>query len=443
MLLLCLLMAFLCGFTIARAEEGVPLNSGKQNPIVKHVLKNGLTILIKPSAANQVVTVDAFVRMGARYETKDSRGISALMQRVLTKGTTTRGAREIAFATESVGSTIDAKIADYHYGRVSLRSTLSGIQPGIDLFLDVLSHPSFPENEVAKEREMLIQELSADGDQPTSFAYRNFLMLFYEDNSIGVSPETMIENLKHMTKADLERWYRMVYVPKNMVISVVGNVNPEWIISKIEEVWGKIPEGKPISTQRDGDRSNAEDRQVIKKRESQALFMILGYPAPTMGDTDYPTMEVISYILGGDMGSRLFVDLRDQKGLAYTVNTIYNAGNYPSHILAFMATKPTNYQLAKEGLIAEFKKIACEPVGPVELSEAKQAIRGRFMMVHETNANQSALLGSFELNGLGYRYDETYPELVEKVTADDIQRVAKAYFKHYTMSVVSPVDLKD
>jgi zinc protease len=440
-LFLGLIVLLFSGVALANGESN-NVSDSRQPTVIKCVLKNGLTILVKPSSANQVITVNAFLRMGALYESDDQRGLSALMQRVITKGTKTRQAQEIVFEAESAGSSIRANLIDYGIGQVVLRTTRAGMKTGFDLFLDVLCHPSFPEAEVAKEKQLLIKELLASHDQPFSEVYQNYLALFYEGYSMGMPQEKIAERVKGFARADIERWYRRIYVPNNMVISIAGNVEPDAMIRMIEKAWGRkrqgelpqVASGKPVS--------RSEVRQVVKQWDTQALFMMLGYPAPALCDPDYPVMEVISYILGGDMGSRLFVELRDKKGLAYNVGTGYGPGNYPANIFTFIATAPTNYQAVKEGVIAEFNRIANEPVGSSELAQAKQAIRGRFMMAHETNANQSGVLGTFELNGLGYQYDEIYPELVSKVTADDILRVAKKYFNHYTMSVVSPVDIK-
>jgi predicted Zn-dependent peptidase len=406
--------------------------------IVKQILDNGLTLIIKPNPANEVVSMQALIRMGAIYEPQSKRGLSKLMQQVLLKGTTTRSAKDIVLETESVGASINAGLADSGYGTVSLKTTLAGFEQSLPVFLDILKNPAFPAQEFVKEKQLMLQQLATTNDQPATAAYLNFRSLFYGDYPVGMKPEEIAAKVGLLTRDDLVAWYQKTYIPNNMVISIVGNLEPERMIKIFRDAFGEWPkkQGPAITTATVPVFD--QERQIIKNRDSQALFMILGYPAPDIFSVDYPAMEVASYILGGDMGSRLFVELRDKKGLAYNVSTEYYPSNYPSNIYAFMATAPQNYPAAREGIIQEFQRLTTELVPPEELKNAKQALKGSFLMGHETNAAQARYLGSFELLGLGYQYDQTYPQRIDNVTAEDIQRVSRKYFAHYVLSVLTP-----
>ena len=143
------------------------------------------------------------------------------------------------------------------------------------------------------------------------------------------------------------------------------------------------------------------------------------------------------------MGSRLFSKLRDQQGLAYSVNSGYWKAEVGSSIYVFMATAPENYRTARDGIIAEFDRLIKEPVPTSELEAAKRSANGQYLMSHETNAAQGSFLARYEFLGLGYSYDDIYPQLIEAVTPADIQRVASQYFKHYCLSVVTPEELQE
>lgn len=411
--------------------------------IVKQVFDNGLILVIKPNPANEVVSVQALIRMGGIYEPQSKRGLSKLMQQVLLKGTTTRGAKEIVLATESVGASIDAGLADSGYGSVSLKTTLAGFEQSLPVFLDILKNPAFPSQEFAKEKQLMLQQLTAMNDHPATTAYLNFRSLFYGDYPVGMKPEEIAKMVGLLTRDDLVAWYQKTYIPNNIVISIVGNVDPERMSKIFQDAFGGWPKGKELAITTAAMPSSDQDRQITKTRDSQALCMILGYPAPDIFSGDYPVMAVINYVLGGDMGSRLFVELRDKKGLAYNVSTEYYPSNYPSNIYAFMATAPQNYAAARAGIVLEFQRLTTELVPPEELKSAKQALKGNFLMGHETNASQGRYLGSFELLGLGYQYDQAYPGLIDNVTAEDIQRVARKYFSHYVLSVLTPVAVKE
>jgi Predicted Zn-dependent peptidases len=423
-----------------------PDSAGQQQPaVIKKVLGNGLTLLIKPNFANEVVVVNAFARMGAAYETVNQRGLSKLMQRVLIKGTTTRSARDIAFQTEAVGASIDSGIDNYSSGSVSLKTTVAGFDTSLQVFLDILMNPSFPTEEVEHEKEMMIQQLNAAADKPAGEAFQNFLGLFYGDQPMGMKSDAIAKNVAGISRADILASYRRIYLPGNLVISIIGKVDPqriEAIFAKSLGQWnaGPVPQPeKPAMAV----PNRETDQQMVRTRSSQAIFMVLGYPAPQITEPDFPVMGVINYILGSDMGSRLFVELRDKKGLAYDVSTAYDGANYPSYLYAFMATAPANYQAAKAGIIKEFARLTTEAVPERELEVAKVALKGGYLMEHETNSAQSKFLGSYELMGLGYSFDQDYPRMIEKVTAADVQRVAAKYFRHYSLSVVSPVEIKE
>jgi zinc protease len=444
------IIVFMIGLMIsANLYQPVLADSANQNQpeVIKKVFANGLTLLIKPNPANEVVVVNAFARMGAVYETRHQRGISKLMQMALIKGTTTRSAQAIVYQTESVGASIDSNIDNYSSGSVSLKTTLGGFDTGLKVFLDILMNPSFPVKEVAKEKELMTQQLKATTDQPTGEAFQNFLGLFYGDQPMGMKSEAIAKNVATMTREDILAWYRRIYLPNNMVVSIVGKVDPEKIETTLAQSLGQWSKGKapvPITADATAPLSPKEvDQQFIRTRRSQAIFMILGYPAPQIESPDYPVMGVINYILGSDMGSRLFVELRDKKGLAYTVSTGYDAANYPAYFYTFMATAPNNYPAAKAGILKEFARLATEPVAEHELEVAKVALKGGYLMEHETNSAQERFLGSYELMGLGYSYDDDYPRMIEEVTASDVQRVAAKYFQHYSLSVVSPVEIKE
>ncbi|HBE76641.1 MAG TPA: hypothetical protein DDW65_02505 [Firmicutes bacterium] len=400
-----ILVGLVCLGLLANFYQPVAADSTStpQTPsaVIKKIFPNGLTLLIKPNPANEVVVVNAFARMGALYETKENRGISKLMQRVLLKGTTTRNAQDIVYQTESVGASIDSGIDSFSSGSVSLKTTLNGLDTGLKVYLDVLLHPTFSAKEVAKEKEQMVQQLLAAKDQPTGAAFQNFLGLFYGDQQLGMPSEAIAKNVATITREDIMTWYHHIYTPANMVISVVGKVDPQQIETALQQSLGKRSQGEKPLPVTSSLPSRGSDRQLITTRDSQAIFLILGYPAPQSGDPDYPAMGVINYILGSDMGSRLFVELRDKKGLAYNVSTGYDIANYPSYFYAFMATAPANYPAAKDGILKEFARLTTEPVPEKELEVAKTALKGSYLMEHETNSAQGRFLGSYELMGLG------------------------------------------
>ncbi|MGE5604596.1 MAG: M16 family metallopeptidase [Bacteroidota bacterium] len=445
------LLIMLMTLTVAAAgltKESALAGSDRPTPgnysatVIKKVFANGLTLLIKPNPANEVVAVNLMLKMGLNYEPLDKLGISSLLQRVLTKGTATMSAAAIAEKTEATGSSIGAGIGAGS-GNVTLRTTVSGLESSLPIFLDLVQNPSFPEEEVAKEKMIRIQQLAALDDQPTNIVFNNYFTLLYGDHPQGALPEKIVETTAGLTREDLVSWHRRTYVPENMVVSVVGKVEPETIIASFAQTLGKLPKGsEPLKL---WDQVPAKDRNLIsvKEKNIEGLFLVLGYPAPDHRSEDAPIMDVLTEILGGGMGSRLFRELRDKQGLAYSVNSGYWKTEVGSSIYVFMATAPENYRAARDGIIAEFDRLINEPVSISELETAKRSVKGQYLMNHETNAAQGTFLARYESSGFGYGYDDIYPRLIEKVTPADLQRVADQYFKNYCLSVLTPVALKE
>jgi zinc protease len=438
------LMTLSCGVTLgmARAATKRPAkpprrNTAKADPsIIKTVFPNGLTLLVKRTDANEVVALNLLARSGPLYETLEQRGISALTQQVLLRGSQKRTAREIALVTESVGAELTAGLGG-GYGYVSLTTTTGGLEPALDVLLDLLQQPGFSETELAKEQKMLSDRLLAREDQPFDAAYLNFMELFYAGHPYGVKTAALVTSVNKITRDDLVAWYQKIYVPQNMVISIVGKVDPVAIKQRLAGTLGQLPPGKRPALTAAAARRQSRDLQGFKQRATQGLFLVLGYPAPPLNTRDSLAMEVLNQILGGGSEARLYTELREKRGLVYTVYSHYEKQNGLSHLCAVMATAPRNYQAAREQVARQFRRLAAQPVNARELAMAKQALRGSYLMGHETNNAQSLYLGRYELNGLGYDYDRRFPQLIGQVTAADLRRVARKYFTHCTMSVIA------
>ena len=410
--------------------------------VIEKVFDNGLTLLIKPNPGNEVVAVNLMLKMGLNYEPLDKLGVSSLMQRVLTKGTATMNATEIAEKTEATGSSIGAGIGAGS-GDLTLRTTVSALESSLPIFLDLIQNPSFPDEEVEKEKAIRLQQLAAANDQPSNIVFNNFFKLLYGDHPQGAPPEKIGETTAGLTREDLITWRHMTYTPENMVVSVVGKVEPETIIASFAQTLGKLPRGTEPLKLWSQVPTKEQNKLTISQKNTEALFMVLGYPAPNYRSEDAPAMEVLTEILGGGMGSRLFSKLRDQQGLAYSINSGYWKTEVGSSIYVFMATAPENYRAARDGIIAEFDRLIKEPVPSSQLEIAKRSVKGQYLMGHETNAAQGGFLAQYELFGFGYNYDDIYPQLIEKVTPADIRRVASRYFKNYCLSVLTSEELAE
>lgn len=424
------------------AASGPAAAATDHQALLKTTLANGLTILINPNVDNEVVEFQAFVKMGQAYEGPSNYGVSALLQRVITRGSADATAQQIDNRLESYGAFLNTDVGP-EYGELTLKCTGEVFAKCLPVVGEILLHPALPAAEVEKERQMLVREIAGSGDQPDQIVNDNFLKSFYGGGSYGIPARELGRSVAAIGRDGLLAWYQRVYTARNMVISVVGRVDAADLAKKLKTIFQKMPSGEALPLNAVRLPAGDENRVSYEVKETQALFMMLGYPAPDMFSPDWPAMTVLNWILGGGgMSSRLFAELREQKSLAYDVDSGYRKMMGPSYIAAFMATAPPNYEAARDGLLAAFQKLTVEKVSDTELANAKRAVRGRFVMAHETNAGRAGIAGRYELFGLGHGFEAQYPLLIDQISAADIQRVAQTYFRYYTLSVVSPKEIK-
>lgn len=416
-----------------------------QQEITRQILNNGMTLLSKPLKNSQTVAFKIFVRGGQLADPVP--GVSDLTSSVLMQGTTDRNSETISRELESRGM---------HLGVTShedyIEVTGSAVSEDLgELFLvlsDVLTHPAFAPEEVAKEKGHLKQEITASRDNPSSIALENLSTALYPHHPYGNVGKRIESHLDQITRDQLVDYFKTYFVPKNMVVSVVGNFNEEIVKDYLESAFPSSMNGNFDMTSFNQYIQKAgavapipKDETIEEKRPIKgATWIAQGWLAPSIDNTkDYVPMKVLNSLLGSGMSSRLFVDLREKQGLAYVVSSAYPSLGDKGNFFMFIGTEPKNQAKVLEDFGKEIARLKTELVSTQELQAAKDKLRGSFALAHETNNSQAYYLGFYETVGVGYGFDQTYPGLIEKVTPEDILRVAQTYFSQpYITSIVAP-----
>jgi predicted Zn-dependent peptidase len=403
-------------------------------------LENGLVILTKPIRTNSIVSVNVSLRMGSLYETDDKAGLFTLMQNTILKGTKTRTSEQIAEEMESMGTRISSS-ADREYGTVSIQSTSESLYASLAVLYDVLRNATFPQDAVDLQKRNLKRNILARRDQPLNRAMELMVEAEYGTHPFHKPTMGYPETVGALTREDLLKSYAAAYVPNNMVISVVGNFNERRLIGDIRRALGGIV-GTPTSAKHSlgtPPRGEALMRvpgdlpvhtapvEKVEQREAAASWFALGWLSPSLAAPDYYAMEVLDAITGGSMNSRLFVAIREKRGLAYQVSSFVNARMETGIYAAYIGTKPESYEEAKSLLLAEIFRMKKEEASAEEISLAKSYLRGMFIMGQESNAGQAGQYGQYEILGLGHEFGDKYVAGIQKVTARDIMRVGGKY----------------
>src|SRR5690554_3609047 len=435
-----ILLMILPGYLLASGGEEVrPSPASLTANVIKKVFPNGLTLLIKPNYDHELIAVNLYARMGTLYEAPDQIGISTLMQRcLLYGGTTSREPNIIYRGLEKVGAHWNSG-SGADCGNVWMTVTKPGFYRALDFYFDLILHPQFVEWDVEIGKREGIEKLKGINDYPLNTVSILFSQGFYGEHPYGRLTIGSEETIASLTREDLVAWHKKIYIPNNMVFTVVGNVDPEEVITEFEKAFGQMKKGRLPKQSSQSIPILEENIVFYQPRDVGGAYLVLGYPAPSYLHKDAPVMEVLNTILGsGGMGNRLYSELRDKRGLAYAIGSSYQQMVGPSLITAIMITAPENFQAAREGIVTEFKRFCEEPVSAVELENTKKWIKGTFAMGQETTAAQGRLLGVYEILGHGYDYPDKYLSLIDAVTPEDIQRVAKKYFNHYVLAVLAP-----
>ena len=350
-------------------------------------------------------------------------------------------AEDIALELESIGASMGTATHE-DYAELTAVATVQDAEKIIEIMGDVLFHASFPPEEVEKERHNILDAIRLSEDDKFYFTYKNFRQLLYgKTHPYGHPVEGEPETVKRISRADIVKHYKRYYRASNMILSVVGNIEEKKLVSLLKRYLPrKAIKPQPKVTADKSLRRKTETE--VKTKEIEQGFIILGYNTCDVRSPDYIPLKVTSAILGEGMSSRLFVHLRDRMGLAYNVGCGMPSRKLRSHFFAWIGTKPESIQQAKEQLLAEFEKLKTEKVSTEELNRAKKYIIGRFLLDHQTNLRQAWYLGWYEMLRLGIKFDEQYPELIEKVTADDVMRVARRYFNYPAIEILKPSPAK-
>jgi zinc protease len=410
--------------------------------VYRTVLTNGITLLVTPNPAADIVSTRMFLRGGQRLEPSGKEGVAHLVASLLTKGTATRSSLEIASAIESIGASLGTDSASDHF-QVTTKSISADFPTVFALAGEVMRSPQFPEDEIALERKLTLQGIRSQQEQPFSVAMGHLRQAFYGTHPYADSGLGTLETVANLQREDLIEYHTQVFRPDNLIISLAGRISPETAIDQVSQVFGdwstpvtpwQIPVLPTIPY---------DPKRVLTPQATAQSIVMVGHLATSIhpeqaSSTDYATLKLINTYLGSGLSSRLFVELREKRGLAYEVSAFYPMRLETSHFVAYMGTSPDNTQIAIDGLQTELDRLTHTPLSPEELQVAKDKLLGQYALSKQTNAQLAQTFGWYEMLGLGLSYDRRLQEDVRNVTVEAIQAVADRTFKQPYLSILGP-----
>lgn len=407
-------------------------------PVHRTVLDNGMTVLCVENRAADIIAARLFLRAGTRWEAREKAGLASLLSNLMTKGTEQWSAVEIAEKVESVGASLGADTTT-DYFLMSLKTVSSDFAEILTLAGELLRSPSFPETEIDLERFLVLQSIRSQQEQPFNVAYKHLREAIYPNHPYGLSSLGTEETVAQITREDLQQYHQTYFRPDNLVVSLSGCIDPNEAVRLVAEVFGdwEIPT-TPLPKLRDRAIASNPTQQLNPQPTQQSIVM-LGYLSASVQNEDYVPLKLLNTYLGNGLSSRLFVELREKRGLAYDVSAFYPTRLEQSLFVAYMGTAPENTAIALEGLHTEVTRLCHTPLTPEELQAIKNKLLGQYALGKQTNAEIAQAYGWYETLGLGIDFDTRFQEAIRTTTAQTLQQAAQRYFNESPyLSLVGP-----
>jgi predicted Zn-dependent peptidase len=399
-------------------------------------LDNGLTVIVRDNPLAPVVAVSVLLKMGARWEREQNAGISNFLQAVIVKGTTRRDGAELADAIAGLGGKMTA-YGEVDYSEIRGSALARFWRELLRLTAELAREPKLAPADVDSERDWLLSRLQRRHDNAPARAFDELYALLYGPHPYGRPPLGTRESLTRIDHAALVEWYRSFYRPERMIVVVSGQVAIDEVRAEVRRLFGGMVRGGDTAPP-SNPRPVSERRRIVIEQPAQQAQILVGTLAPALDDPDHAAVKVLSTLLGGGMAGRLFVELRDRRGLAYSATSYYDPVKEPGALVLYLGTAPENVERAEAALGREIERIRREPVAAEELTRAKNYLLGRYEMDRRTNERRAWYLGFYELEDVGAEYPERYRGDVERVTAADVLRVAQRYLTGLTTVVLRP-----
>jgi predicted Zn-dependent peptidase len=404
--------------------------------VYRERLGNGFTVLVRENPLAPVVAVSLMVRMGVRWESPAEAGISNFVHAVMVKGTTRRSGAALAEAIAALGGKVSAA-GDVDYSGIEATALARFWRELLGLVAELALEPRLAPEDVDAERDWLLARIQRRRDSPSGRAFDEFFAALYAPHPYGQPVLGTPETLRRIDRAAIVAWYRTFYRPERMVLAVSGQVRAAEVAAEARRLFGTLAGGGEVVPPR-SPRPAGGGRRVVVEQPAQQAQIVAGALAPSMTDPDHAAVRVLATVLGGGMAGRLFAEVRDRQALAYTASAFYEPVRGPGALVLYLGTAPATVEAAESALRREVERIRSEPVGPAELDRAKGYLLGREVMGRRTNARQARFLAFYEIQGVGLDFDERFRRAVQAVTAEDVQRAARAYLDPLTVTVLRP-----
>ena len=410
----------------------------ESNGTQKYHLSDGATMLYTPNSSNDIIAISIYAKGGQLLD--KIAGTANLTAATMMKGTKNYTSLELSQVLEDNGIKIVPSVGADAFS-ITVLTTKDEYDKTMELLNEVVNNAIFDDYEIEKVKSDKLSAIKTNKDVPIKQAIEEYRDMIYKNTPYSISSKVLEKNIQNIKKSDIIEYYNKIFNPKNIVISINGNIDKDKTIQDLN----KIFEPKAGSQTFDYKIYDSKIPRITAPRTNtikmptETAWILLGWQTDgVLSEKDYATLQVIDSILGTGMSSRLFKELREQEGLAYQLGTGYSPNVLRGSFMMYIGTNPATLEKSKQGLFSEIEKLKTEYVGDKELKDAKEKLIGNYVIGLETNLDKASNTGWYEASTRGYEFKEKYVDLINSVTDADIIEVANKYFNdNYIMSIVT------
>ncbi|CCF78039.1 Zn-dependent peptidase [Wolbachia endosymbiont of Onchocerca ochengi] len=397
-------------------------------------LDNGLRIITEQVYNVDPIAFNIRVDVGSRAESANQNGISHFLEHMAFKGTKTRTAFEIAKAFDDIGGVFNASTgreSTNYYAKILKKD----IKTGINILIDILMNSTFPEDELKREKSVVIQEIFQTNDSPSDIIFDRYFEVAYKNQPFGRPILGTQDTVKSFSREDLNNYINEHYFNRNILFAAAGNIEHEEVAQSIKDFLSKT-HLKDLKKRQNASYTGGE---YLEYRKLDQVYLIIGFPSVSYHDDRYHTFQILDSILGSGMSSRLFQEVREKQGLAYSVYSFNSSYTDTGMLSIFAGTDSSNLSKFLKSITMELKKLSTSDLKEEEVNRAKERVKSQILMSRESVSSRVEALGHYYSTFNKYISKNELIEKISVVTTTDVKEAAKELLSQHEKTTLAAI----
>lgn len=398
----------------------------EHNGTTKYIIDNGSTLLVNQNKNNDIIAISIIAKGGEFLE--NIAGEGTLTAATMLKGTKKYSAQELTQILDENGIIINPSCSE-DYFVINVQTTTAQIDKTLEILDEIINNSTFDDYEIEKKRSEILNLIKQRRDVPMNIALENFKTIIFENSVYSHSNKILEKTLPKVQRENILSYYKKALDSKNIVVSINGNVDTERMINEFGSMLQNHRTPAFNYSNYKITKATAPKKVSEKLSDLQTAWLFMGWQTTgVQNKKDFVTLKVMNTILGSGMSSRLFRNLREADGLAYQLGSSFSPKMLAGSFTTYIGTNPETLEYSRNKIMKEIERFKMEFVSDTELKDAKDRLKGSFVIAMETNSEKASNIGLFETYGFGYDFLNEYVKMIDEVTASDILSTANRYF---------------